>query len=64
MEEERNYYVCTFIEGRNKTIELPPRTSPLTLSEAEDVRKKKSSGRYHRKLKYRVLDARKNEIIR
>jgi hypothetical protein len=64
MEEERNYYVCVFIEGRNKTIELPPRTGPLTLSEAEDVRKKKSSGRYHRKLKYRVLDARKNEIIR
>lgn len=64
MEEERNYYVCAFIEGRNKTIELPPRTCPLTLSEAEDVRKKKSSGRYHRKLKYRVLDARKNEIIR
>jgi len=64
MEEERNYYVCAFIEGRNKTIELYPRTGPLTLSEAEDVRKKKSSGRYHRKLKYRVLDARKNEIIR
>ena len=64
MEEEKIYYVCALIEGRNKTIELPPRTGSLTLSEAEDVRKKKSSGRYHRRLRYRILDTIKNEIIR
>lgn len=43
---------------------MPPRTGPLTLSEAEDVRKKKSSGRYHRKLRYRILDTEKNEIVK
>ena len=64
MEEEKIYYVCCFVEGRNKTIEMPPRTGPLTFSEAEDVRKKKSSGRYHRRLRYRILDTVKNEIIR
>ena len=42
---------------------MPPRTGPLTLSEAEDVRRKKSSGRYRRKVRYRVLDAEKNEIV-
>ena len=63
MEERKCYYVCCFIEGREKTIEMPPRTGPLTLSEAEDVRKKKSSGRYHRRLRYRILDAEKNKIV-
>ena len=63
MEERKCYYVCCFIEGREKTIEMPPRTGPLTLQEAEDVRKRKSSGRYRRKLRYRILDAEKNEIV-
>ena len=44
---------------------MPPRTGPLTLLEAADVRKKQSSsGRYHRKLRYRILDAEKNEIVK
>ena len=34
-----------------------------TLQEAKDVRKRKSSGKYRRKLRYRILDAEKNEIV-
>ena len=63
MEEKKNYYVCCFIEGREKTIEMPPRIGPVTLYEAEAIRKKKSCGRYHRKTRYRILDIEKNKII-
>ena len=55
------YYVGCFIEGREKTIEMPPRKGPFTYEEAEAVRKKYSTGRYHRKTRYRILD--ENEKI-
>ena len=64
MEEEKIYYVCAFIEGREKTIELPPRKGPFTYDEAEALRKKLSSARYHRKLRYRVLNSVKNELAK
>ena len=62
--EEKNYYVCCFIEGREKTIEMPPRLGPYTLDEAEVVRRKKSSGRYHRKTRYRIFDIETNKVLK
>jgi len=62
--EEKVYYVCCFIEGREKTIEMPPRLGPYMLDEAEAVRRKKSCGRYHRKTRYRILDSVNDKIIK
>lgn len=63
MDEDKFYYVCCFIEGNTKTIEMPPMKGPYTYEEAEKVRKKYNSGRYHKKLKYRILDTKNGKVV-
>ena len=53
------------IEGRERTVELPPRKGPFTMEEAEALRKKLTTRRRHsRTLRYRILDSKNNKIVK
>ncbi len=63
--DEKSYYLCCMIEGRERTVELPPRKGPFTMEEAEALRKKLTTGRRHsRTLRYRILDSKNNKIVK
>lgn len=62
MNENRIYYVCCYVKGR-EDVEIGQRKGAYTLDEAKDEILRQKRDRYRRRLDYRVHDSVSNVFL-